>query len=70
MPDRRRALTAMLPLRIEVNGRPFEHAVEPRRTLADFLREDLGLKGTHLFASTASAGTATSSWTARPCARA
>ena len=41
-------MTAMLPLRIEVNGRPLEHAVEPRRTLADFLREDLGLKGTHL----------------------
>ena len=41
-------MTAMLPLRIEVNSRPFEHAVEPRRTLADFLREDLGLKGTHL----------------------
>jgi len=41
-------VTAMLPLRIELNGRPLEHAVEPRRTLADFLREDLGLKGTHL----------------------
>jgi aerobic-type carbon monoxide dehydrogenase small subunit (CoxS/CutS family) len=41
-------VTATLPLRVEVNGRPFEHDVEPRRTLADFLREDLGLKGTHL----------------------
>ena len=41
-------MTAMLPLRVEVNGRPFEHDVEPRRTLADFLREDLGLKGTHV----------------------
>jgi aerobic-type carbon monoxide dehydrogenase small subunit (CoxS/CutS family) len=39
---------ATLPLRIEVNGRPYERDVEPRRTLADFLREDLGLKGTHV----------------------
>jgi carbon-monoxide dehydrogenase small subunit len=37
-----------LPLRIEVNGRSYEREVEPRRTLGDFLREDLGLKGTHL----------------------
>jgi aerobic carbon-monoxide dehydrogenase small subunit len=41
-------VTATLALRIEVNGRSHERDVEPRRTLADFLREDLGLKGTHL----------------------
>jgi aerobic carbon-monoxide dehydrogenase small subunit len=41
-------MTATLPLRIQVNGRWHEHQVEPRRTLADFLREDLGLKGIHL----------------------
>jgi carbon-monoxide dehydrogenase small subunit len=41
-------LTATLPLRLEVNGRSYERDVEPRRTLADFLRDDLGLKGTHL----------------------
>jgi aerobic-type carbon monoxide dehydrogenase small subunit (CoxS/CutS family) len=41
-------VTVTLPLRVEVNGRPYEHDVEPRRTLADFLREDLGLKGTHV----------------------
>jgi carbon-monoxide dehydrogenase small subunit len=41
-------VTARLPLRIEVNGRSYERDVEPRRTLADFLRDDLGLKGTHL----------------------
>jgi carbon-monoxide dehydrogenase small subunit len=35
-------------VRIEVNGSWYERAVEPRRTLADFLRDDLGLKGTHL----------------------
>ena len=31
-----------------VNGRPERIDVEPRRTLADALREDLGLTGTHL----------------------
>ena len=41
-------MTATLPVRIAVNGRWYEHPLEPRRTLADFLREDLGLKGTHL----------------------
>ena len=37
-----------VPVRIEVNGRWREAEVEPRRTLADFLREDLRLTGTHL----------------------
>lgn len=41
-------MTGSLPVRFEVNGRWYEREVEPRRTLADFLREDLGLKGTHL----------------------
>jgi carbon-monoxide dehydrogenase small subunit len=36
------------PVRIEVNGRWRDGVVEPRRTLADFLREDLNLTGTHL----------------------
>ena len=35
-------------IRVTVNGRVHEAAVEPRRTLADFLRDDLGLTGTHL----------------------
>ena len=41
-------MTTMIALRVDVNGRSHERDVEPRRTLADFLREDLGLKGTHL----------------------
>ena len=41
-------MTATLPLRVQVNGRSYERDVEPRRTLADFLREYLGLKGTHV----------------------
>jgi carbon-monoxide dehydrogenase small subunit len=33
---------------LTVNGRERSAAVEPRRTLADFLRIDLGLTGTHV----------------------
>jgi carbon-monoxide dehydrogenase small subunit len=33
---------------LTVNGTPRQGSIEPRRTLADFLREDLGLTGTHL----------------------
>jgi aerobic carbon-monoxide dehydrogenase small subunit len=33
---------------VTVNGVARRAAVEPRRTLADFLREDCGLTGTHL----------------------
>ncbi|AMO59464.1 (2Fe-2S)-binding protein [Mycolicibacterium phlei] len=36
------------PVEITVNGRTFSAVVEPRLTLADFLREKCGLTGTHL----------------------
>ena len=35
-------------VRVTVNGTPYEREVEPRLTLADFLRHELGLTGTHL----------------------
>jgi carbon-monoxide dehydrogenase small subunit len=35
-------------LSIAVNGRLYEHDVEPRLLLSDFLRHDLGLTGTHV----------------------
>ena len=35
-------------LRVVVNGRGYDAEVEPRRTLADFLRHDLDLTGTHV----------------------
>ena len=35
-------------VRLTVNGRPVGQVVEARRSLADFLREDLGLTGTHV----------------------
>lgn len=33
---------------LEVNGSPVRKSVEPRLLLADFLRDELGLTGTHL----------------------
>jgi carbon-monoxide dehydrogenase small subunit len=37
-----------LPLRLTVNGRAYDLGVPARKTLADALREDCGLPGTHL----------------------
>jgi len=37
-----------MPVRFEVNGRAVEVEVEPRMSLADCLRDTLGLTGTHL----------------------
>ena len=34
--------------RLTVNGVVVEREIEPRRALSDFLREDLGLTGTHV----------------------
>jgi len=39
---------AELPISVTVNGRARRAVVEPRRTLADFLRVDCALTGTHL----------------------
>ena len=39
---------ALRTVRLKVNGAAVEVSVEPRRLLADLLREDLGLLGTHL----------------------
>ena len=38
----------MTDLRLYVNGERYDIDVEPRRTLADALRDDCGLTGTHL----------------------
>jgi len=35
-------------VRLTVNGREYEREVEPRMTLVDFLRHELGLTGTHV----------------------
>ena len=41
-------MSSKISFSLEVNGRKFDIAVEPRRNLADALREDCGLTGTHL----------------------
>ncbi len=46
---------------IDVNGVPREAEVEPRRLLVHFLREDLGLTGTHVGCDTSNCGACTCS---------
>lgn len=41
-------LNRLVNIRIAVNGREHQRAVEPRMTLVDFLRDELGLTGTHV----------------------
>jgi aerobic-type carbon monoxide dehydrogenase small subunit (CoxS/CutS family) len=39
---------SVVPVRLRVNGSAVERSVPARRSLADLLREDLGLTGTHV----------------------
>ena len=39
---------ARLTVSVTVNGQPHELSVDPRRSLADVIRDDIGLTGTHL----------------------
>jgi xanthine dehydrogenase iron-sulfur cluster and FAD-binding subunit A len=39
---------SQLQVRLRINGRDYEGAVEPRKLLVDFIREDLALTGTHV----------------------
>jgi carbon-monoxide dehydrogenase small subunit len=41
-------MTALVPVTMTVNGRRVEGRCEPRKLLVDFLRDDLGLTGTHV----------------------
>ncbi len=47
------------PVAVTVNGTPYERHVEARRLLVDFLREDLGLVGTHIGCEHGVCGTCT-----------
>ncbi|MDG7006015.1 MAG: (2Fe-2S)-binding protein [Nitrososphaerota archaeon] len=47
------------PVTIEVNGKKREAEVEPRTLLVRFLREDLGLTGTHVGCETTNCGACT-----------
>ena len=44
---------------VTVNGRQYERLVEPRRLLSDFIREDIGLTGTHVGCEHGVCGTCT-----------
>ena len=46
-------------LSVTVNGREFEREVEPRMLLVHFLRDELGLTGTHVGCDTTSCGACT-----------
>jgi carbon-monoxide dehydrogenase small subunit len=48
-----------LPLTVSVNGRTVERLVEPRMLLVHFLREELGLTGTHIGCETSHCGACT-----------
>ncbi|MBI2319647.1 MAG: (2Fe-2S)-binding protein [Betaproteobacteria bacterium] len=48
-----------MPVRFKVNGKDYDIQVEPRRSLADALREDCGLTGTHLGCEHGVCGTCT-----------
>ncbi|HLP99585.1 MAG TPA: (2Fe-2S)-binding protein, partial [Candidatus Limnocylindria bacterium] len=48
-----------VPVRVKVNGKPCEAAVEPRTLLVDFLREELNLTGTHVGCDTTYCGACT-----------
>ncbi|HMB92599.1 MAG TPA: (2Fe-2S)-binding protein [Rhodothermales bacterium] len=42
------AVSASYPIRVTVNGTVYEHTVEPRLLLSDFIRHELDLTGTHV----------------------
>ena len=41
-------MTQLIDIRMTVNGREYTGRAEPRLTLADFIRQELNLTGTHL----------------------
>ena len=52
-------MAARVPVRVVVNGEIHEREVEPRRLLVHFLRDDLGLTGTHVGCDTTNCGACT-----------
>jgi carbon-monoxide dehydrogenase small subunit len=59
-----------VPIRLTINGQPFEGNVSPRLLLSDFLREDVGLSGVRVCCEQGICGACTvlvDSQTARAC---
>jgi carbon-monoxide dehydrogenase small subunit len=46
-------------IKVSVNGQNYEHEVEPRLLLVDYVRDVVGLKGTHFGCDTTSCGACT-----------
>jgi carbon-monoxide dehydrogenase small subunit len=46
-------------IKVTVNGQSYEHEVEPRLLLVDYVRDVVGLKGTHFGCDTTSCGACT-----------
>jgi aerobic carbon-monoxide dehydrogenase small subunit len=55
-------MTAKRTIQLRVNGRAYERTVEVRMTLADFLRDELNLTGTHLGCEHGICGACTILW--------
>lgn len=51
---------------VTVNGEQHSREIEPRTLLVHFIREDLGLTGTHIGCDTTSCGACTVRWNGRP----
>jgi len=41
-------MTELLNISVTINGTTYEHTVEPRMLLSDFIRHEIGLTGTHV----------------------
>src|SRR5205814_10233944 len=53
-------------LRLTINGREYSGEAEPRKLLTDFLRDDLGLTGTHVGCEHGVCGACTVLWNGEP----
>ncbi len=51
--------TQVIPITVTVNGKSYERKVEPRLLLVEFIRETLGLTGTHIGCDTSYCGACT-----------
>ena len=51
--------TQLVPVTVTVNGKTYEREVEPRLLLVEFVRETLGLTGTHIGCDTSFCGACT-----------
>ncbi len=53
------SLAEELDIKVNVNGKMYQRRVEPRTLLVDFLRDELGLTGTHVGCDTGHCGACT-----------